>query len=246
MKPVRARVVFGTLMVAISASMLVWGFWPVRMEQRIVPLTASDLQPPSSGVHPGKPDQQEGFTGPMELVTEWPATLRAGDSAPIRMNILPPRKIDSSRQDGVVEDQSSGVESAILSQSQVYQSVAQGKLELTGMEYQPKGVTNEALLPGQAVRFRWDVRAKESGLYPGTLWLHLRYLPRVGGAEARKVISAQTVDIQVSKFLGLAGNGARILGSIGLVLGAMVALDLITLLSDLLFPKKPGIQAGQN
>jgi hypothetical protein len=143
--------------------------------------------------------------------------------------------------DQVPADENSGQNLA-----ETHQIVAQARLELAEMEYRPTGVISEALLPGKSARFTWSVRSSEAGFYPGTLWLHMQYVPRTGGEELRKVISAQTFEIQAEKFMGLSGNSARIIGTIGLVLGSMVGLDIFSLIPKWLFSTKANQSSPKN
>jgi hypothetical protein len=43
----RARILLGLLILAISISLLIWGFLPARRETRIQPISPSDLQLPT-------------------------------------------------------------------------------------------------------------------------------------------------------------------------------------------------------
>ncbi len=130
--------------------------------------------------------------------------------------------------------------------AETYQTVAEARLELDKMEYRPTGVISEALLPGKSARFSWSVRSSDEGIYPGTIWLHVQYIPRNGGEELRKVISAQTIEIRADEFLGLSGNSARILGAIGLVLGAMIGLDIFSLIPKWLSSKRTNPPTTEN
>ncbi|OGO29187.1 MAG: hypothetical protein A2Z16_05655 [Chloroflexi bacterium RBG_16_54_18] len=190
-------------------------------------------------------EEAVGFPEPRTLVTEWPSIVRVGDSAPIRMFIrlaepgIPGSAIDQ-KTDQVPADVITGQNPA-----EAYQTVAQARLELDKMEYRPTGVISEALLPGKSARFSWSVRSFDGGFYPGTIWLHVQFIPRNGGEELRKVISAQTFEIRADRFLGLSGNSARILGAIGLVLGAMVGFDIFSL-TPRLFSEKTNPAAPLN
>jgi hypothetical protein len=43
----RARILLGLLILAISISLLIWGFLPARRETRIQPISPSDLRLPT-------------------------------------------------------------------------------------------------------------------------------------------------------------------------------------------------------
>lgn len=223
--------------------MLVWGFRPLPMESRILQISPADMQLPQTEEFTG---EAMGFSEARILVTEWPEVLRVGDPAPIRMLIEPAEPgATGSNLDGdpnqVQADENPG-----QNRAETYQTVAEARLELDKMEYRPTGVISEALLPGKSARFSWSVRSSDEGIFPGTIWLHMQYIPRNGGEELRKVISAQTIEIRADEFLGLSGNSARILGAIGLVLGAMIGLDIFSLIPKWLSSKKTNPPTAQN
>ncbi|HSK67383.1 MAG TPA: hypothetical protein VK888_10660 [Anaerolineales bacterium] len=43
----KARIVLGLLILGISLSLLVWGFWPARRETRVQPIPPAELQLPT-------------------------------------------------------------------------------------------------------------------------------------------------------------------------------------------------------
>ena len=159
------------------------------------------------------------------LVTEWLSKIRVGDSGLVRL-ILEMDEYGNVTPTGSVGGDQISVESVFTPNLfETHQIIAQARLDLSGMEYRPGGEISEALLPGRPVRFIWSVRPAEAGVYRGTIWLYMLFIPRSGGEETRSVISAQTIEIKAVNFLGLGGNSARIVGSLGVVLGSMIGLD---------------------
>jgi hypothetical protein len=43
----RARILLGVIILAISISLLIWGFWPARRETRLQPIPPAELQLPT-------------------------------------------------------------------------------------------------------------------------------------------------------------------------------------------------------
>lgn len=246
MKLLRPRWVIGSIIVAVSGCILAWGYWPVDMESRVIQVAPGELQFPFPGHVSANQEKAHDLGEARQLVTEWPALMRVGDSATLLMALVP-----SEKNGGVTEweeyvEQDQKDDPASPSAVVPYQPVAQSRLELPGLSFQPPGEINEAIFPEKSVRFLWHVRTAEAGTYPGTIWLYIRYLPQGEGAEARKVIAAQTVNIRVVRFLGLSGNMARIVGPIGFVVGSMVLLDFFSAASTLVFHRKPGDESLRN
>jgi hypothetical protein len=205
------------------------------MERRILQISPAEMQPP---LPEKSAEEAGGFSEARNLVTEWPEVLRVGDSASIRMLIEPAETVipNSTLDENPYQVQAD--ENPGQNRAERFQTVAEARLELDKMEYRPTGVISEALIPGKSARFTWSVRSSDDGFYPGTIWLYVQYIPLNGGDQLRKVISAQTIEIQADEFMGLSGNSARILGAIGLVLGAMVGLDIFSMIPKWVFSRK--------
>jgi hypothetical protein len=101
----------------------------------------------------------------------------------------------------------------------------------------PAAVISQPLLPGQAVTFYWSVSSDDVGVYRGTVWLYLRFLPLDGSPASERPLSAQIVEIETVNLLGLSGAPARILGGAGMLLGGMLGLDDLVKLVKKLRPK---------
>lgn len=184
----------------LTASLIVlgWGLWPHPPAAHRLEIPAADLQPEGA---------QSPAVGPgIDLMVEWPGSVRCGDVQSLLLEIVP--------QTGSV--------SAWLPE---YATLVEARLELPGVEHSPPGEITQALLPDHPVRFRWEVRVGRPGAYPGTLWLHLRFRPPDGELESRKVLLAQRLEVRAASLLGLTGPWARALGSAGALIGAVFGLD---------------------
>jgi hypothetical protein len=162
------------------------------------------------------------------LTLDWPATMRTGDADIIRLIL---EVSSDGRVTPTVEFAGDEVTGEVVEIPNLYTThhvLAEARLDIAGLQISPQGTVSEPLLPGERVSFYWSVRAAKSGNYQGTVWLHLRFLPKAGGAEVRQAISAQVVEIQVNSFLGLTAPMARWLGGLMVVLGAVINLPEIS------------------
>lgn len=156
------------------------------------------------------------------LTLEYPPKIRAGDSDVIRLalevdalgNVTPTAMIQGNTVTGTTVQ--------IPNLYDTHYVTAEARLDLAGMEVRPPEVVSEPLLPGQSATFYWSVRPTESGTYRGTAWMFLRFVDKVSGAESRNALSAQTVQIEATNFLGLTGSAARAAGGFGSALGAIL------------------------
>jgi hypothetical protein len=159
------------------------------------------------------------------LVLEWTSKIKVGDPGIVSITLEMDEGGKITPTASVGGDQIVVEPVLIPNLYATHDVIAQARLDIAGLEYRPEGEISEALLPGQPVKFIWSVRPGEVGKYQGTVWLHLLFVPRSGGEEMRKVISAQIIDIQAVNFLGLSGNSARIVGGVGTAVGSVFGLD---------------------
>jgi hypothetical protein len=161
------------------------------------------------------------------LTLEFPPQIRAGDSDVIRLTLeideagmlTPTAQIDGN----VVTGQTIEIPNLY----ETHHVTAEARLDLAGLEVRPPGVISEPLLAGESVTFFWSVRPAETGVYRGTVWLHLRFVDKVSGEESRKAVSAQTVELEAVDFFGLSANFARATGAVGTLVGGVLGLPFI-------------------
>jgi hypothetical protein len=156
------------------------------------------------------------------LTLEYPPKIRTGDSDVIRLTL----EVDTlGNLTPTAEVQGNLVTGQVVQIPNLYDThyvIAEARLDLAGLEVRPSEAVSEPLLPGQPVTFYWSVRPDMSGTFRGTAWLFLNFRDKVTGAESRKAISAQPVQIEATSFLGLNGSVARTAGGGGSVVGAVL------------------------
>jgi hypothetical protein len=99
---------------------------------------------------------------------------------------------------------------------------AEARFDLAGMEIQPSGAIYQPLKRGESVTFYWSIRPQTTGVYRGTIWLHLNFVERSSGEESRMALSAQFVEIEAVDFFGFSVDFVRTSGVVGSVLGVIV------------------------
>lgn len=209
---------------AVSALLPTSGAAPAATEQAQAVLpTASTATPqkPTEALIPAPP----AAIPEMRRVTlEYPPHIRAGDSDVIRLTL----EVDSlGNVTPTAETPGNVVKGQTVQIPNLYDThdvVAEARLDLAGVNMSPSADINEPLLPGQSVSFYWSVQPSAAGTYRGTVWLILHFIDKVTKAETSRPISAQSVQISTSSFLGLTGGLARTLGGVGSVLGAVLGI----------------------
>ena len=156
------------------------------------------------------------------LTLEYPPKIRVGDSDVIRLML----EIDTlGSLKPTAEVQGNAVTGQVVQIPNLYDThhvIAEARLDMAGPQIRPTGLISEPLTPGQSVTFFWSIRPTEAGTFRGTAWFYLRFVDKVSGAESRKTVSAQPVQIEATSFFGLNGNLARAAGGAGFILGAML------------------------
>lgn len=162
------------------------------------------------------------------LVLEFPPQIRAGDSDLIRLtmevdeagNLTPTALIEGN----VVTGQTIEIPNLF----DTHNVTAEARLDMAGVEVRPPDLISEPLTPGESVTFFWSIRPYETGVYHGTVWLHLRFVDKVSGEPSRKTVSAQTVELEAVNFFGLSANFARATGAVGSLIGGVLGLPFMS------------------
>ena len=161
------------------------------------------------------------------VTLEFPPKIRTGDSDVIRLtlevdtlgNLTPTAEV----QGNVVTGQTVQIPNLY----DTHNVIAEARLDLAGGEVRPPEVISEPLLPGESATFYWNGGPAASGKDRGHAWFFLRFVDKVGGAESRKAISAQPVQIEATNLFGLSGNFARGAGGVGSIVGAVLGFPFV-------------------
>ena len=193
--------------------------------------TESDDSPEISSPVPAIPETRR-------LTLEYPPKIKAGvESDVIRLtlevdengNITPTAQVNGN----VV----TGETIQIPNLYETHKVTAEARIDMAGMDVQPSGAIFEPMTPGQTVRFFWSIRPQDTGLYRGTVWLHLVFEDRISGEQSRMAVSAQIVEIEAVDFFGLSVNVARTSGVVGSVVGGIVGFPFLEDIIKFLFKK---------
>ena len=162
------------------------------------------------------------------LPLEFPPKIRAGDADLVRLtlemddlgNIIPTAEIEGNKVVGEVVE--------IPNLYETHNIIAESRLDMAGLQVIPSETVSEPLLPGESVTFYWSLSAENVGEYRGTVWLYLRFIPKDGGEESVKTLSAQIIEIRSTKFFGIvSASPAKKIGAIGSFLGALLGFPFV-------------------
>ncbi len=172
------------------------------------------------------------------LTVEFPAVMRAGDADRVRLtlevdalgNITPTAQIGDHVVTGEVVE--------IPNLYETHYVVAEARFDIAGMEVRPTELISEPLTQGTSATFFWSIRPREVGVYRGTIWLYLRFVDKSNGAESRKTVSAQLVEIEAVNLLGLSGAFARTTGVVGSIVGTVMGFPFLEDIVKFLFKRR--------
>jgi len=200
---------------------------PTQVSLTAIPLV---VKPTATAAGPSQPfpvQPPPAIPESRRLTLEFPAKIRTGDSEVVRLTL----EVDTlGGLTPTAEIEGNTVQGTTVQIPNLYEThnvIAEARLDLAGPQVRPSEAISELLLPGQSVTFYWSVRPIDSGRYRGTAWLFLRFEDKLSGDESRVALSAQPVEIEATKFLGLTGNLARAAGGAGSVLGAILGFPFI-------------------
>jgi hypothetical protein len=210
----KVRIGLGVLILAFSISFLVWGYWPTHRELRVRPVSAS----------PGNAALQE-----RALTLLFPPKIRVGEPGVVRLTL----EVDALKD---LFSTAGGTDPSTFYDT--HNLIAEARFDIPGIPIQPSDLISAPVSQGQTAVFYWTLRPGEARKFRGTVWLYLRAIDRSTGEERRETVSAQMVEIESVKFLGLTVNRVRIAGLVGAAVGLFLALPLFEKLAGDLYRKK--------
>ena len=208
----KARIGLGFIILAISIIFLAWGYWPAHRELRVRPV---------SGATESAPDKQA-------LTLLFPPRIRVGETAVVRltldvdalMDLIPPGETDSST----------------IGDTQTF--ITEARFDLPGINVRPTELISAPVSSGQTAVFYWTLRPNEVGKLRGTIWLYLRLVDKQTGQENRQTLSAQIVEIESVKLLGLPLNRVRTIGLLGALIGFILCFPFLLAIAGICIRKR--------
>ncbi len=190
------------------------------------------LEPPlSSAASPAVPERRL-------LSLDYPAFVRFGDSERVYLTL------EVDEQGNITPTARAGgniVQGEVIEIPNVYDTHhlwAEARLDLAGVVIKPADIVSETMFPGQTITFFWSIQPQAAGNYKGTVWLYLRFIPKDGGLESRRALSAQLIEIETVTFYGLKADTARWLGLAGTTLSAVVGFPFFKDIVKRLFSRR--------
>ena len=161
------------------------------------------------------------------LTLEWPSAMRVGDAGIVRLTL----EVDAGGNlTAAVETGGQQAHGGVIQLPDVYDThnvVAEARLDMAGVQVKPPETVSEPLSAGRSVTFYWSVRPSRAGVYRGTVWFYLHFIPRQGGVESRQAVSAQRIEIRAVTLLGLAAAPARMIGGLGSLISAILGFPFV-------------------
>ncbi len=188
---------------------------------------------------PGEASPLPAIPETRRLTLEYPPKIKAGaESDVIRLTLEVDKQGNITSTAQVQGNTVTGEVVQIPNLYDTHTVTAEARIDMAGMDIQPPGSIYEPMAPGQSVKFFWSIRPQDTGLYRGTVWLHLVFVDRVSGEETRMPVSAQIVEIEAVDFFGLSVNVARTSGVVGSVVGGIVGFPFLEDIIKYLFKKR--------
>lgn len=206
------RYVSSIILLAVSIFTLVWAELPNQRQAVSQFVEPTEMQVPNtgSGVVPTVLEIRQ-------IRLEWPKFMRIGDSGfvtlvfePVKSEIIAPKP-----------------QAELTNVYEGYNLMAEGRLDVAGMQVSPANPRRASMPPGQNVSFKWTIRPSKAVTYPGEMWLSIRFLPLDGGEAIPVPIFVQGVNIHASSLLGLSGPQARLFGGLGSMIGLVLSYDVM-------------------
>ncbi|MFZ2096187.1 MAG: hypothetical protein WAV05_06060 [Anaerolineales bacterium] len=199
-------------MLLMSGCLLIWASIPEQHQVLVQTIPPTGMQLVTGGWE-GNPAVLE----TRQVRLEWPDSLRIGDDGEIRLSFEPAPGVATS------PSLTAGLRDVYDS----YNLMAEARFEVAGIRTDPTNPVRESMPAGQTVNYHWKISLVQEGVFTGTIWLSLRFLPLDESSPSQEPIFVQRVDIQAASLLGISGPLARLLGGLGIVLSVLVSFDVM-------------------
>ncbi len=204
--------------------------------EHAAPVAVPTEQPTES---PSQPSAPPAILETRRLTLEFPPKMRAGVEGDIIRLTL--EVDDLGNITPTAQAQGNIVVGETIEIPDLYEThnvTAEARLDLAGMQIHPADAIYEPLKRGQSATFYWSIRPRETGLYRGTVWLHLNFADKSTGEQSRVAVSAQIIEIEAVDFFGLSVNLARASGVAGSVVGGVLGFPFLEEILRFLFKRK--------
>lgn len=205
------------------------GVLPMETQPALQPSPApTEILPPVSQPTLPPPSPAPAILETRRLTLEYPSRMRAGVEADVVSltlevddlgNITPTARIQGNTLTGETIQ--------IPDLYQTHDVTAEARMDMAGMQVTPADFIYEPLKRGQSATFLWSISPPQTGIYRGTVWLHLTFTDRLSGQESRIPISAQIIEIKAVDLFGLPVNLVRTTGLIGSVVSGVIGFPFL-------------------
>lgn len=218
-----AWVFIGSTILFLSISIGIWGMWIYRQIMQGFELSELIIEP-----------EQGSYVkfelGNSRLIFKWQPIVQVGNISYIHIELIPNDQQEGLLNERSIHQQEFNKNSAQKGSSALANMLIEANIEVSQMLVAPANEMLMFLRPGQPVRFIWSVIPTDLGIFQGKVWLHLRLISSSGETLNRIPITAQRFTVKSVKFLGLSGPNAKLLGTIGMILGLVIVM--ISILAD--------------
>lgn len=164
-----------------------------------------------------------------QLLVQAPTSIRVGDIEQVTL-ILQIDGTELIESQNLVDSTANEPVNEFTEIFLKYNILVKTRFDMAGVNYAPRGELFEPLKPGIPVKFNWKIRSDESGKYQGTIWVYLVYIPLAGGESEQRLFSIQNIDVRSKELFGLSGSQARVIGTLGTIVGSLLIIDILVAL----------------
>jgi hypothetical protein len=194
----KIRPLLSFCLLAISIVLIIWSLLPA---QHLVEVQS--VQPDLKGIN-ASGEKQPHLVENRLVRLEWPASVRIGDEAEIRLVFENIKESSSSTE----------LKGGFYNIYDRYNIMAEARVEAAGLTIEPANPTRVSMPPRQPVHFKWVVSTQQAGIYHGQVWLSLRFLPLDGSMPIQEPVYVNDIDLNVTSMMGLSSSRARLVGGL--------------------------------
>jgi hypothetical protein len=206
------RIVLAIIILLFTIFLLAWSYLPVQHQEEVSVLSPAEMII--------QPEQQAGDPTLLEyrqVIIDRPQSMRIGDNNTLMLDFSPLQV--ASPKEGEIDGFSDVYDCCNL--------MVETRLDAAGIAVDPANPTRQSMLPGQPLKFNWNISANQEGTFSGTIWLSLRFLPLDGSNPIQGPIYVNEFQIKAESLAGMTSSMARIIGWMGLIVAVLLLGDVM-------------------
>ncbi|MCJ7625402.1 MAG: hypothetical protein MUO76_18035 [Anaerolineaceae bacterium] len=196
----KIRILSGSVMLIISLAIILWQGFPSAMQSQVFNLPLIEIfnfDNKNDGTFTSISLEQ------YRIKLTWPVRVYSGKNETIFLDLIAsePEMNPGEKESGIMNGDGSDERTDMIYES--YNLVAEARIDLSGVEINPKEEISQPMPEGKSLSFRWRITPDHDDTFSGMFWFYINFVSKYGGVIDRRALLAFPIEITGYSFFGL-------------------------------------------